>query len=83
MAPGSSEAISLSPSAVSYALGRLRVLLKDELFVRTVARMEPTAPALEMAPLVRDALVTIERAVGLSVDQASPTASSVLPRRTI
>jgi DNA-binding transcriptional LysR family regulator len=59
-----SEAISLSPSAVSHALGRLRVLLKDELFVRTVAGMEPTVRALEMAPLVRDALVTIERAVG-------------------
>lgn len=58
------EAISLSPSAVSHALGRLRVLLKDELFVRTVAGMEPTVRALEMAPLVRDALVTIERAVG-------------------
>jgi DNA-binding transcriptional LysR family regulator len=59
-----SEVISLSPSAVSHALGRLRVLLKDELFVRTAAGMEPTVRALEMAPLVRDALVTIERAVG-------------------
>lgn len=59
-----SEAISLSPSAVSHALARLRVLLKDELFVRTAAGMEPTVRALEMAPLVRDALVTIERAVG-------------------
>jgi DNA-binding transcriptional LysR family regulator len=59
-----SEAISLSPSAVSHALGRLRVVLKDELFVRTVAGMEPTVRALEMAPLVRDALVAIERAVG-------------------
>lgn len=59
-----SEAISLSPSAVSHALSRLRSLLNDELFVRTVAGMEPTARALEMAPLVRDALATIERAVG-------------------
>src|ERR1700754_5236614 len=58
------EAISLSPSAVSHALSRLRALLNDELFVRTVAGMEPTVRALEMAPLVRDALVTIERAVG-------------------
>lgn len=58
------EAISLSPSAVSHALSRLRSVLKDELFVRTAAGMEPTIRALEMAPLVRDALVTIERAVG-------------------
>jgi DNA-binding transcriptional LysR family regulator len=58
------EAISLSPSAVSHALSRLRALLQDELFVRTVAGMEPTVRALEMAPLVRDALVAIERAVG-------------------
>lgn len=58
------EAISLSPSAVSHALSRLRSLLNDELFVRTAAGMEPTVRALEMAPLVRDALVTIERAFG-------------------
>ncbi|MBV4476976.1 LysR family transcriptional regulator [Pseudomonas botevensis] len=60
------EAINLSPSAVSHALSRLRSLLNDELFVRTVAGMEPTVRALEMAPLVRDALMAIERAVGLS-----------------
>lgn len=58
------DALSLSPSAVSHALSRLRALLNDELFVRTVAGMEPTVRALEMAPLVRDALVTIERAFG-------------------
>jgi DNA-binding transcriptional LysR family regulator len=58
------DAVSLSPSAVSHALSRLRALLNDELFVRTVAGMEPTVRALEMAPLVCDALVTIERAVG-------------------
>ncbi|MGF6208076.1 LysR family transcriptional regulator [Pseudomonas frederiksbergensis] len=58
------EAISLSPSAVSHALSRLRSLLKDELFVRTAGGMEPTVRALEMAPLVRDALVTLERALG-------------------
>ncbi|WP_077049153.1 LysR family transcriptional regulator [Pseudomonas sp. KK4] len=58
------DAISLSPSAVSHALSRLRALLKDELFVRTAAGMVPTVRALEMAPLVRDALVTIERAFG-------------------
>jgi len=59
-----SEAINLSPSAVSHALSRLRAYLNDDLFVRTVTGMEPTTRALEMAPLVRDALVIIDRAVG-------------------
>jgi DNA-binding transcriptional LysR family regulator len=59
-----SEAINLSPSAVSHALSRLRAFLDDDLFVRTAAGMEPTTRALEMAPLVRDALVVIERAIG-------------------
>jgi len=58
------QAVGLSSSAVSHALSRLRALLGDELFVRTAAGMEPTARALTMAPLVRDALVSIERAVG-------------------
>jgi DNA-binding transcriptional LysR family regulator len=58
------QAISLSSSAVSHALSRLRALLNDELFVRTAAGMVPTARATEMAPLVRDALVSVERAVG-------------------
>ncbi|MFM0138594.1 LysR family transcriptional regulator, partial [Caballeronia grimmiae] len=55
-----SEAINLSPSAVSHALSRLRGFFNDDLFVRTVAGMEPTTRALEMAPLVRDALVIID-----------------------
>jgi DNA-binding transcriptional LysR family regulator len=59
-----SEAINLSPSAVSHALSRLRAFLDDDLFVRTATGMEPTTRALEMAPLVRDALVVIERAIG-------------------
>ena len=59
-----SDAINLSPSAVSHALSRLRAFLDDDLFVRTATGMEPTARALEMAPLVRDALVIIERAIG-------------------
>ncbi|MBB3590615.1 DNA-binding transcriptional LysR family regulator [Rhizobium sp. BK529] len=58
------QAIALSPSAVSHALARLRALLNDELFVRTAAGMVPTARAAEMAPLVRDALVAAERAIG-------------------
>jgi DNA-binding transcriptional LysR family regulator len=32
---GAAEDIGLSPSAVSHALGRLRIMLNDELFFRT------------------------------------------------
>ncbi len=58
------QAIGLSPSAVSHTLSRLRALLNDELFVRTAAGMAPTERATEMAPLVRDVLVSAERAIG-------------------
>jgi len=63
------QAIGLSPSAVSHALSRLRVTMKDDLFVRTAAGMMPTARATEMAPLVRDALVSLERAIGPQIFQ--------------
>ncbi|MDR6661229.1 DNA-binding transcriptional LysR family regulator [Tardiphaga robiniae] len=58
------QAIGLSPSAVSHALSRLRAHLNDDLFVRTAAGMVPTVRATEMAPLIRDALVSAERAIG-------------------
>ena len=58
------QAIGLSPSAVSHGLSRLRALLNDELFVRTSSGMEPTMRALDMAPLVHDALISVQRAVG-------------------
>ncbi|MFJ3525336.1 LysR substrate-binding domain-containing protein [Pseudomonas sp. NPDC090203] len=67
------DLISLSPSAVSHALSRLRAMLNDDLFVRTANGMEPTVRALEMAPLVRDALVAIERAIGPKEFDASRT----------
>jgi DNA-binding transcriptional LysR family regulator len=56
--------VGLSQSAVSHALARLRELLGDDLFVRTTAGMQPTARALAMATLVREALIRIELAVG-------------------
>jgi DNA-binding transcriptional LysR family regulator len=59
-----SQRVFLSQSAVSHSLARLREMLDDELFVRTSAGMQPTARALAMAPLVRDALKTLEAAIG-------------------
>lgn len=60
-----SHKVALSQSAVSHSLARLREMLGDELFIRTGAGMQPTARALAMAPLVRDALRSLEAAVEL------------------
>ena len=60
-----SQKVALSQSAVSHSLARLREMLGDDLFVRTVSGMQPTARALAMAPLVREALRSLEAAVEL------------------
>jgi DNA-binding transcriptional LysR family regulator len=56
--------LGISQPAVSHALARLRVMLKDELFVRTPEGMQPTARAERMAGPARNALrdlrVTLE-----------------------
>ncbi|MGE3782324.1 MAG: LysR family transcriptional regulator [Alphaproteobacteria bacterium] len=57
--------IGLSQPAMSGALGRLRRLFADELFVRHPAGMEPTARAREIAPLVAAAIEHIEAALNL------------------
>jgi DNA-binding transcriptional LysR family regulator len=58
------QRICLSQSAVSHALARLRDMLGDELFVRTPSGMQPTVRALTMAPLIREAWVSLEAAIG-------------------
>jgi DNA-binding transcriptional LysR family regulator len=58
-----SQKVFLSQSAVSHSLARLRELLDDELFIRTTTGMQPTARAMAMAPLVRDALRSLESAI--------------------
>jgi len=60
-----SQRVFLSQSAVSHSLARLREMLDDELFVRTAGGMQPTARAVAMAPMVREALKTLETAIGL------------------
>jgi len=52
---------------MSHALSRLRSLFADHLFVRTPNRMEPTARAREIAPLVSAAIEHIEAALNLGV----------------
>jgi DNA-binding transcriptional LysR family regulator len=60
-----SQKVALSQSAVSHSLARLREMLDDDLFVRTATGMQPTSRALAMAPLVREALRSLEAAVEL------------------
>ncbi len=57
------ERLGLTQSAVSHALGRLRVSLDDELFVRTAEGMRPTPWAAEAAPRVARALGQLQRAL--------------------
>jgi DNA-binding transcriptional LysR family regulator len=57
------ERIGLSQPAVSSALGRLRQIVGDELFVRDGNRMVPTARAQELSETVRTALRQIEQAL--------------------
>ena len=66
--------LNLTQSAVSHALGRLREVVGDELFVRTGKGMAPTARAVAMAPHLQDSLHRIETALG--VQPFSPEAST-------
>lgn len=57
------ERVGLSQPAVSSALGRLRHIIGDELFVRDGNRMVPTARALQLKEPVRAALQQMEEAL--------------------
>jgi len=48
--------LALTQSAASHALGRLRLLFGDPLFVRHPKGIEPTARALALAPAIADIL---------------------------
>jgi DNA-binding transcriptional LysR family regulator len=55
--------LNLSQPAMSNGLRRLRELFDDPLLVRTSEGMTPTERALELEPVVREVLSTIDRAV--------------------
>lgn len=57
------EKLFVGPSAVSMALGRLRTLLDDPLFVRTRSGMEPTPRALALYPRIEASLGDVHAAV--------------------
>ena len=55
--------LNLSQPAMSNGLRRLRELFDDPLLVRTSEGMTPTERALELAPVVREVLSAVDRAV--------------------
>lgn len=65
------DRLFIGPSATSMALRRLRDLFKDELFVRSGARMVPTARAEELGPQVVALLEAAHRLV-YHVDAFNP-----------
>lgn len=66
--------VGLSQPGASQALARLREAFDDPLFVRSGAGMEPTAQAHTLAPMVREALSSLER--GLSAVRSFDPAHS-------
>lgn len=66
--------LGMSQPAVSHALARLRLSLKDELFVRTPEGMHPTPRAERMLAPVRAALQELQ--VTLEADEFDPLGSS-------
>jgi DNA-binding transcriptional LysR family regulator len=74
------ETLDLSQPAVSNALGRLRKLLGDELFLRTPSGMEPTPFAEQLADSVTYALGMIHSALNQrsSFDPTSSTRPFVI-----
>jgi DNA-binding transcriptional LysR family regulator len=68
------QRLALTQSAASHALGRLRKLLRDPLFVRHPKGIEPTARALALAPAIADILTRAQ--LLLAAPQFDPT----LPR---
>src|SRR5579862_2049378 len=55
--------LGLSPSAISHALGRLRDLFGEPLFIRRSHGLEPTQRAMELAPLIERLLGQIDEMV--------------------
>jgi DNA-binding transcriptional LysR family regulator len=60
------ELLDLTQPAASHGLTRLRLLMKDPLFVRATGGVQPTPKADRLAEPVRHALMTIEQALSAS-----------------
>jgi DNA-binding transcriptional LysR family regulator len=69
-------ALSLTPSAVSHALARLRTTLQDDLFVRAPTGLVPTQRAAGLVNDLGAGLAAIERALGgVAFEPRTATAS--------
>lgn len=68
------ERVGIGQPSMSHALGRLRRLLKDELFVRAADGIRPTPRALALAGPIRDALARIQATL-LGSDAFDPGAA--------
>jgi len=53
------KSLFLTQSAVSASLRKLRLIFKDELFIRTSHGMNPTEKAVEISPIINEALNNI------------------------
>ena len=71
------EVLDLSQPATSQALGRLRLLLKDALFVRAQGGVDPTPKADHLAQAVRLAISTVEVALSETAHFEPATARRV------
>jgi len=71
--------LSMTQSAVSHALSRLRHLFDDELFLRTGHGVAPTARALELAPKIALVIDTARSAVAEHA-KFDPTSDQVILR---
>lgn len=62
---GAADQLGLSPSAVSHALARLRVMFNDDLFRRTPRGLEPSSRALDICNEITTGLAHIANAIEL------------------
>jgi DNA-binding transcriptional LysR family regulator len=76
---GAANELSISPSAFSHALARLRHSLSDALFVRTGNRMQPTIRAGQIALVVTEVLGALSGCLSAAerFDPATSTQSFV------
>lgn len=67
--------LHLSQPAVSYALGRLRLIFDDPLFIRTKEGMQPTPAAIELSKSISRALQAVQDALRYA-EQFDPASST-------
>src|SRR6516164_5314627 len=73
--------VGLSQPAMSNALTRLRLTLKDELLVRTPSGMEPTPRAIELQRPIKRVLHEIEKALESDDEFAAASSSKMFRLR--